>query len=445
MKSLILLFLLSIGVLPLYSQGLENITVEKYYVSNADDSAASVGLLPVGSVTYRIFVDMAPSCKFQSAYGNSDHPLTFATTSAFFNNEDRGDKTPTYTKNQARLNTVMLDSWVSVGSGCVGNLGILKSEDNGVNTIINSDGILQNNDSAAGIPLTQQDGLIAGTPQNVITLGLDADLEVLNATSQAGNIFTTSNGAWASLYGSHGPTASNRVLIAQITTKGVFSFKFCIQIKDTITNAIEQYVYGNPLGSEILFPELNYSSNNPPHIYISSPAEGQNFLTGQVIPVQTVVSDIDGNVKKVLFYADGILTGSDTVAPFTFNYPTVYGDHVLSCTAIDDMNDSTVSNPVTIHVGATVINNPVSSPLMLNVYPIPSGNYAVVEIHTTETFKTAELELLGMSGNKLLHIDVPQFSGDFIQNIDLSPYASGPYILKFNAGNLSDSIIISKR
>jgi hypothetical protein len=35
-------------------QGLEKIIVEKYYVSNAEDSIGSMGALPVGSVTYRV-------------------------------------------------------------------------------------------------------------------------------------------------------------------------------------------------------------------------------------------------------------------------------------------------------------------------------------------------------------------------------------------------------
>ena len=49
--------------------GLENITVEKYYVSNAADATGSIGVLPVGSVTYRIFADLLPGYKFQAAYG----------------------------------------------------------------------------------------------------------------------------------------------------------------------------------------------------------------------------------------------------------------------------------------------------------------------------------------------------------------------------------------
>src|SRR3954469_18554018 len=80
------------------AQGLENLVVEKYYVSNAADQAAAVGNsanpLPVGSVTYRIYVDMAAGYKFQAAFGNSTHTLTMTTTTQFYNNTDRGDMVP---------------------------------------------------------------------------------------------------------------------------------------------------------------------------------------------------------------------------------------------------------------------------------------------------------------------------------------------------------------
>jgi hypothetical protein len=42
----------------------------------------------------------------------------------------------------------------------------------------------------------------------------------------------------AVLAGVAGPTSSNKVLIGQFTTDGVFTFALNIQIKNTLTNAI---------------------------------------------------------------------------------------------------------------------------------------------------------------------------------------------------------------
>jgi hypothetical protein len=259
---LITTFILFICATTLFAQnGLEGIIVEKYYVSNQNDASVNGtgGILTPGSVTYRIYADLLPGYKFQAAFGIPDHELRMATTTSFFNNEDRGDITPTYTKTQASQNTVMLDSWLSAGGACAGNFGILKSEDNGVANVVNTSGVLQNNDAAAGIPLTVQDGLITGSPEDVTVVGIDPEVLMLGADNLVGNLFSMSNGSWAALNGASGPTAANKVLIAQMTTNGIFSFKLNIQI-GTPAGGVQQYVAENPAAGQIQLPGLIYSS-----------------------------------------------------------------------------------------------------------------------------------------------------------------------------------------
>ncbi|MEI7594732.1 MAG: T9SS type A sorting domain-containing protein [Bacteroidota bacterium] len=243
--------------------GLERVIVEKYYISNKEDSIASSdnagGILPVGSVTYRIFLDMKQGYKFKMAYGSSTHELFMKTSTTFFNNEDRGGISPNFTKAQAKNNTVMLDSWLSAGAACIGNFGILKSDDDGVSTVVNADNILANDSVALGIPLTVQDGFIAGAPGEVGTLGMDTITPVIDALSQVGGSLSVSNGAWYCLSGATGYDSTNKVLIAQITTDGVFSFELNIQLQ-TPDFAIEKYVAKNPLAAEIVFDSLTYSS-----------------------------------------------------------------------------------------------------------------------------------------------------------------------------------------
>lgn len=265
-KILLSIALLSPCFAALSQNGLESVIVEKYYISDANDQAADLdgGVLPVGSVTYRIFVDMLPGYKFQAAYGVPDHELRIETTTLFFNNEDRGATFPTYSKTQAARNTVMLDSWLSVGAACTGQFGVMKSEDNGVATVVNtySPQVLQNNNPLAGIPLSQEDGLIAGTPEPVTAVGISSEVTVFDNQNDGTNgpAFVTTNGSWASLNGSTGPDpATNKVLIAQITTDGTFSFALNVQI-GTPSGGVENYVANNPVGSEILEPTLTYNS-----------------------------------------------------------------------------------------------------------------------------------------------------------------------------------------
>jgi hypothetical protein len=337
--------------------GLENIIVEKYYVSNAADAAGSVGTLPVGSVTYRIYADLLPGYKFQAAYGVPGHNLVLTTTTTWFNNEDRGATSPTYTKAQAAGNSVMLDSWLSVGAGCVGNFGVMKSEDAAAGgTTVAHASILQNNDPSAGIPLTVQDGLYTGTPEPVTFVGLGTLTDQFDATSQTGSSFITSNGSWASLNGSTGPLASNRVLIAQITTDGVFHYELNLQI-GTPSLGVQNFVASNPVGSEISIPSLTGTLGAPnaaPTVSITSPANAATFLTGNVVTINATAADSDGTVDSVAFFVDGNRIGSDPAAAYTINWTSTVGTHNLTARAYDNGGASTLSAPVQIIVGNVI-------------------------------------------------------------------------------------------
>ena len=267
-KVVLVLGLVFLGTLTKAQNGLEKVIVERYYVTNSADAAASVGTLPVGSVAYRVYVDMLPGYKFQMAYGNSLHPLTLATTTTFFNNEDRGNTVPNgITVVNTAKNTVLLDSWFSVGATASGKMGLLKKDDTD-GSIVSASTIYNNNAAAAdmGIQIKTQDGMVVGSPQAVTFVGFDPTGDVFDAASQFGNSFTTNNGAWASLNGSVGAnTDTNRVLIGQFTTDGVFTFELNIQI-GTPSLGTEQYVAKSPTGNEIQMASLIYASDSPTEI-----------------------------------------------------------------------------------------------------------------------------------------------------------------------------------
>ncbi|MBK7042180.1 MAG: hypothetical protein IPH46_17475 [Bacteroidetes bacterium] len=69
--------------------------------------------------------------------------------------------------------------------------------DNGEETVENTDGVLLNNDPAAGIPLTQQDGLVPGQPVAVLSAGIEEQLALLDDNNEATTgVFATLNGLW---------------------------------------------------------------------------------------------------------------------------------------------------------------------------------------------------------------------------------------------------------
>ena len=320
MKNLILSICLIFSAMAGFTQnGLENVIVEKFYVSDANDTNANAagGILPVGSVTYRIFADMLPGYKFQAAYGinNPVHELRIETTTLFWNNEDRGATSPTYTKAQSAMNTVMLDSWLSVGAACSGQMGILKANDDGVATVVNNftPQVLQNADTSAGIPVSQQDGMVSGSPEPVTAVGISTEIMVFDNQNDGTNgpVFSTTNGSWASLNGSTGPDSmDNKVLIAQITTDGVLSFELNIQI-GTPTGGVENYVAQNPSGNEIQMASLTYNSlasgvsTLPPNVsslFMVYPNPSRDLVYVEIIPsVETEnnelsISDLKGSL-----------------------------------------------------------------------------------------------------------------------------------------------------
>lgn len=349
------------------SQGLENIIVEKYYISDANDAvAATGGYLPTGSVTYRIYVDMKPGYKFKEVYGSAGHELRIATSTYFFNNEDRGEIVAnSIFKNQLQNNTVMLDSWLSAGAASnsagstIANLGILKADDDGVATVVNVDGLLQNANTLAGIPIKTQDGLIAGTPKSIVLNGLGADSLFSDQNFVAsGTVFSETSGSWGA-DGAIGATSDNMVLIAQITTDGVFSFKLNIKI-ETSGGGIENYVAENPLGSEIQFNGCIYSSSSSGNVIVrtvkvTAPVNSASFITGDLVPITVSAAVYNGpSVFLVEFFANGIKRGDDSSPPYQLNWtPSVAGTYSLTAVVTDNNFGKDTSSVVII----TVTNN----------------------------------------------------------------------------------------
>ncbi len=432
---------LGLSFLGLFAQaqnGLEKIIVEKYYISNADDAAASIGTLPVGSVTYRIFVDMLPGYTFQMAYGNANHTLKIATTTSFFNNEDRGAIKPSYTKTQAKNNTVMLDSWISIGAGCAGNFGVPKSDDNGVAIVVNADGILKNNDPAAGIALTSQDGLIAGTPYTNITI-LGLDLSAIDATSQAGKIITTNGGAWSCMEGVSGSTPgavgldpqTNRVLIGQFTTEGVFSFELNIQL-GTPTGGTEQYVAKNPIGNEFKHQGLIYPQtipNIPPTVSITSPINNSTFNAGDPVTITANANDVDGIVSFVEFFVNGQSIGVDNTAPYSINWTATDGTSTITAKAKDNADSVTTSTAVTVTVSPVGIKN-INTLDSYIVYPNPVKDLLILKFNTSCKNSANSFTIFDLNGNLLLHKTFGIVSEKNMECIDMSSFSNGQYIIK---------------
>lgn len=367
------------------AQGLEGIVVEKYYVSNAADAAAAntdlsnagytTGTLPAGSVTWRIYADLAPGWGVQSVYGIPAHPLTLSTTTNFYNHSNGNTTGGNFSSNGTSIlgsGTTLLDSYLSCGAVAPGRFGVLKSEDvtgatpaaGGTNYIAAASTVLANNGPGAG-PLTSVDGVynVSGTPALLaLTLLGDAAAAPVNLFtdgSTVGSNFTSTNVSWGVLGEQVGafPAGSNRVLIGQFTSDGVFTYQLNLQIRNNTTFAVQNYVPSSATGAEILFPALAGVVNQPnalPTVSITSPANGASFLVGNNVAIAANAADADGTVSNVEFFVDGVSVGVDNTAPYTASYTAVLGSHVLTARATDNNGGQTTSSAVNITVGSVV-------------------------------------------------------------------------------------------
>lgn len=227
------------------SLALESIIVEKYYVTDSSDYKETTGgVLQIGTITYRIYIDMKPEYNLQLIYGNENHELFIQTSTTFFNNVECNALTGfNIDAKILNRNSVALDSWITMGAATRLHTGILKSEDDSVFSFIS-------NKSA----LCKTDGLIKWVLPNFQIFNID--LNFFNNDSSATR-FSTNNGGWAALGGVKGPNEENKVLIAQLTTNGILSFGFCIQM-GTPSGYLVQFVPDNPKGNEIQFNKIIY-------------------------------------------------------------------------------------------------------------------------------------------------------------------------------------------
>jgi len=263
MKKIVLMLNLVLMHSALFSQGLKDIIVETYYVTDISDTMKwGADKIGINTVTYRIFVSMEEGYSLHSVFGAPGHPLILSTSSKFFNHGVHGKYLANMLWPQL-LNDglLILDSWISMGAGCQGKYAVLKTDDDTVRNVQNTSrpAILQSENKIAGVPLKYRDGLLAcdSLPAKVTQVGLDSLLmNIAKIPTSDGFVFETTNGGWGCLGGAKGfRDDKNYVCIGQFTTDGDFYFEFNIQI-GSAEHGVEQYVAVDPVGGEKLHTGL---------------------------------------------------------------------------------------------------------------------------------------------------------------------------------------------
>ncbi len=417
------------GSAALAQADIENVIVETYYISDAQDATDVIGgTLAQGSRTYRVFIELCPDCSLRSLYGDVNHALKIQSTTPFFNNLDRG-KTYGHQINNSALdeNTAALDSWLALGAASNIRMGTLKADDEdgsiigGANNDGGSEGVpgglLVNTDPDAGFPLTERDGLVPGLggsvlPPNFNLIGEDPT--VTFGTETVSQAFISNDvRIGCAAPGVKGPTPENRVLVAQLTTTGELSFMLNIEVQRP-DGSLARYVASDSLLQPGETPNglLNY----PPVCGCIDPY----FLEYD----PTAGCDDGSCVTPIIFGClDTLACNYDPGANFNVPQLCCYGPGNCNGLSVDLLCPEIVG-----------IMNDSPSRTSLKVYPNPANEQVYFDWERSAAGEKT-LMVHDLHGRQLIHFNVPAGFGREVRRIDLSGWPAGMYLISANDGH----------
>lgn len=425
MKNLVLIFCILFPVFSLQAQ-IENVLVETYYISDSLDATDTTDgrYLELGSKTYRIYIDLKAGSKILKIYGDAKHALKIASTANFYNNVNRPNAYFGYLINKAWFSgnpTLALDSWITLGLATKTHTGVLKSEDtdgsviggnfNGGGSYGVPGGILVNAESNLGIPLTSADGLTLNSAtflqwvDDGFKNGAGVDTSIFGSV-YSGNSFI-SNAAYlkqnAGVTGSNAD--SNKVLIAQLTTKGELSFELNLEIENTDGSIIKYVAKEDTVVSgEILSPLLTYPR--------ACGCKDPNFLE---FSKSYSCSIADSCKTRIVFGC------KDTMA---CNYSSDANFHVeYLCCYPGKCNDRNLDI-----VCPSESSTPSNERTKLNIYPNPANQKISFEVSGTENLKT---KIYTYFGKVVYESDLVATSPT--TDVDISYLQPGMYLLQVSS------------
>lgn len=420
--------------------GLEGIIVERYYVSDANDASDTDGStdLDSGEVTYRVFVDLKPGYKLITVGGFPDHEISFNTTTSFFYNDDRGETWGSDINDiHLNKNTVAIDSWLSAGASTDGYWGVPKDEDTDGSVLGANDGgstgspLLVNNDASIGLPLTTADGLLAGTPPGILSVGTAPTI----FNDYGGATYSSSNFAWSSSIGNvEGPTASNKLLIGQFTTDGVLSYclNVWVRIPDSLVcsdpnchQILEYYAVINPADTS----GGGFSSDNKftlPSLCYSSASQQLDCLGvpgGPAVP-GTTCDDGNADTQNDVYNNACACVGEDCLG--------VLGGNALPGQPCDDNNATTVNDTWQtgcLCTGVVGIGEVAEPAIQVGAHPNPTRDQLWITMAGIDG-KHISYTLRNALGQEMLTKDLGVQGSTWKGTLDLSGLSTGVYFLE---------------
>lgn len=439
-KQLIVVF--SLLITSIFSQAqIENVLVEKYYISDDFDALdTNGGKLLAGSTTYRIYVDLPKGSKLLKIYGDKNHPFILKSTEPIFNHKTDGQSFgKDFTKARLYNNTVALDSWLTIGQICKTNgnqtyYGVPKTQDSDSSIIggINNDGgssnlpfgLLNNTDQSAGIPIILKDGMQANST-SVTSWGDFGIKDFL--TSEDSTVFGSivsgkefkSNNFFLSNAGTMGvDSIKNQILIAQVTTTGELSFAFNLEVLEMV-NGIPtkvQYVSNDSILKQdgILNEKYNGFLKYP---FICDCMD-KNFIE---FNAKAVCSDQNAcKTKIILGCTDPMACNFDPTANVMV--------HNLCC------YPGSCNNRDIAEVCPTLLE----SSLTFEIYPNPTDNILFLNAKTGSE-QLMSFEIFDVYGTKVISKVLGKKSTIVDEEVSTEILTNGIYHIRLTVGNSTES------
>lgn len=422
MKKILLINILLIGMTNLVSSQsyVENLTLEKYYISDSNDAADSFSEgLNESDTTYRVFVDLCDGCKLLGMFGDENHLFQIESTEPFFNNDLGQSFAHEIGQNFLNISTIGIDSYLSMGATSDSKLAVLKNADpdgtiwsNGTST-----GLLINSDPEIGAPLTEQDGMVnlpdslnSTVPPGFTVQPLEQDAEAyvdaVFGTETDSSFFSSSyfeSLTIRSNQGMFGSGESNQILLAQLTTAGELSFQFNLILFVPGEGQVRVVASDENLQpGEVVSAFLKY----PPECGCTDP---------DYVEFDPAAPCDNGSCQELIIFGC-----TDTTA---CNYSEDANTNVqsLCCYGIDDCGEL---DPL---LACPSLSTEFQNAERLKVYPNPVNHRLQIDLGNTESFQEGTLVIYNSSGSRIIQQKI--LPNKPVQNIDMSRLANGIYQL----------------
>jgi hypothetical protein len=144
----------------------------------------------------------------------------------------------------------------------------------------------------------------------------------------------------------------------------------------------------------VIWDDPDYE-DRPPEVLISSPLAGASYVEGTSISINVDAIDEFG-VTNVEFLVDGVVVGSDSTAPYDFNYLIPFGTAsavTLAARATDTAGHISNSDDVVINVTHEQLPPTVAITSPINGSDVAEGTSIEVDVDASDNFAVASVEV----------------------------------------------------